>query len=100
MEITPLSRNSPLAPADAAPKLDNGSTQLTRATVAAVRALNKSELLGEDRQLLFTRDSDTRKPVVRIVSRKTGEVLDQIPAERVLKILADLGKHGEDGLVE
>jgi uncharacterized FlaG/YvyC family protein len=99
MEISPITRTNPLMPADPTPKLE-GNTDLTKSAVAAVRALNKSELFGEDRQLLFTRDADTRKPVVRIVSRKTGEVLDQIPPEAVLKIMADLGKQGQEGPVE
>ena len=96
MEINPISRTNPLLLTDPNPKLE-GNTEITRATVAAVRALNKSELFGEDRQLLFTRDAETRKPVVKIVSRKTGEVLDQIPPEGVLRIMADLGKQGQEG---
>jgi uncharacterized FlaG/YvyC family protein len=96
MEINPLSLISPLTPPNPNPRLE-GATELTRAAVAAVRALNKTELLGDDRQLLFARDSETRKPVIRIVSRKTGEVLDQLPPERVLRILADLSKQGEGG---
>lgn len=96
MEINPLSMVSPLTPIDPAPRLD-ANTELTRATVVAVRALNKSELFGKDRELQFMRDSDTRRPIIRIVSRKTGEVLDQIPPESVLKIAANLAKQGEDG---
>jgi uncharacterized FlaG/YvyC family protein len=96
MEINPLSLVNPLTPIDSAAGLD-GNTEQTRAAVTAVRALNKSELFGQDRELLFTRDSDTRKPVIRIVSRTTGEVLDQIPPERVLKIAAELAKQGKDG---
>jgi len=96
MEINPLSLSRPLAPMDAVVK-PSGSAELTLATVAAVRALNRSELFREDRQLLFARDAETQKPVVRIVSRRTGEVLDQIPPESVLKIMADLRKQGRDG---
>jgi len=96
MEINPLSLVNPLTSIDPAAKPDS-ATELTRAAVTAVRALNKSELLGQDRELLFTRDSDTRKPVIQIVSRQTGEILDQIPPERVLEIAANLATYGEDG---
>jgi hypothetical protein len=96
MEINPVSMIMPLAPTDVAVR-PNGSVELTLATVAAVRALNRSELLGEDRQLLFARDGETQKFVVKIVSRKTGEVLEQIPPESVLKIMEDLRKQGRDG---
>ena len=59
--------------------------------VAAVRALNKSELLGSGRELKFTRDSQTQKMVIQIVD-KSGDVVDQIPPEQVLRIMANLGK--------
>jgi len=98
MEINPLSLVNPLTSIDPAAKPDD-ATELTRAAVTAVRALNKSELLGQDRELQFTRDSD-RKPVIRIVSRQTGEILDQIPPERVLEMAANLATYGEDGWAE
>lgn len=98
MEINPLSLISPLTPPNPNAKLE-GPTELTRAAVAAVRALNKTEMFGDDRQLLFARDSETRKPVIRIVSRKTGEVLDQLPPEHVLRIMASLSMPKEDGSV-
>ena len=63
-----------------------------QAVVAAVRALNKSELLGSDRELQFTRDSQTQRMVIQIVDRQSGAVLDQLPPEEVLRILANLGQ--------
>jgi uncharacterized FlaG/YvyC family protein len=63
-----------------------------QAVVAAVRALNKSELLGGDRELLFTRDSQTQKMVIQIVDSKSGDVVDQIPPEQVLRLMANFGK--------
>ena len=63
-----------------------------QAVVAAVRALNKSELLGSDRELQFTRDSQTQKMVIQIVDSKSGDVLNQIPPEQVLRIMANIGQ--------
>jgi uncharacterized FlaG/YvyC family protein len=57
-----------------------------REIVTAVHEINKSELMGEGRQLTFTRDPDTRRPVIQIVDQNTGEVLDQIPAETLLEM--------------
>ncbi|HUB77921.1 MAG TPA: flagellar protein FlaG [Bryobacteraceae bacterium] len=57
-----------------------------RQLVTAVNEINKSELMGEGRQLTFTRDPSTRKPVIQIVDQNTGEVLDQIPPETVLQL--------------
>jgi uncharacterized FlaG/YvyC family protein len=65
-----------------------------QAVVAAVRALNKSELLGSDRELQFTRDSQTQKMVMQIVDRKSGAVLDQTPPEQLLLIMKNLGRLG------
>ena len=63
-----------------------------QAVVAAVRALNRSELLGSDRELQFARDSQTQKMVIQIVDSQSGDVLDQIPSEDVLRMLANLGQ--------
>ena len=65
-----------------------------QAVVAAVRALNKSELLGSGRELQFTRDSQTQKMVMQIVDRKSGAVLDQTPPEQLLLIMKNLGRLG------
>ena len=63
-----------------------------QAVVAAVQALNKSELLGGDRELQFARDSQTQKMVIQIVDSRSGDVLNQIPPEQVLRMMADFGK--------
>jgi uncharacterized FlaG/YvyC family protein len=63
-----------------------------QAVVAAVRALNKSELLGSDRELQFARDTQTQKMVIQIVDSQSGDVLNQIPPEQVLRMMADFGK--------
>ncbi len=64
--------------------------------IRAVRALNRSELLGNDRELHFARDRNSHAVVIRILDRKTGEVLDQIPPEQVLHILADLNQEPKE----
>jgi uncharacterized FlaG/YvyC family protein len=60
------------------------------AIVSAVNGINKSELMGEGRQLTFTRDPTTRRPVIQIVDQSTGEVLDQIPPKTVLELAQQL----------
>ncbi len=57
-----------------------------RELVTAVHEINKSELMGEGRQLTFSRDPQTRRPVIQIVDQSTGEVLDQIPSETLLQL--------------
>jgi uncharacterized FlaG/YvyC family protein len=58
--------------------------------ISAVHAANQSELFGENRELSFQNDAKTHTPVVRIKDRNTGEVLQQIPPEHLLEMLAEL----------
>ena len=88
MEINPLSGISLTAPFDPTPKSQQEAAP--RQIVSAVQALNKSELFGENRELQFTRDDATHRVIIRIVNRRTGETIDQIPPETVLRIWADL----------
>ena len=78
-------------PIDPAPK-SREDADANQAVVAAVRALNRSELLGSDRELQFARDSQTQKMVIQIVDSQSGDVLNQIPPEQVLRMMADFGK--------
>jgi uncharacterized FlaG/YvyC family protein len=88
MEIDPLNRvgmNAPvttLSPAVAAP----ADSQI----VAAVQRLNKSELSIEDRELRYRRDPNTNRLMTELVERSTGDVVDQIPPETVLRLYAEL----------
>jgi len=63
---------------------------LSRAASLAVQALNKAEYYGSDRQLSFGRDPQTQIPVIKIMNRQTGEVVDQIPPKEVVRIAATL----------
>jgi uncharacterized FlaG/YvyC family protein len=70
----------------------NENSAVSRLLITAVRALNKSELLGDDRQLQFARDPGTHTPVIRIIHPVTGEVIEQIPAEAVLRAYESLAE--------
>jgi len=59
----------------------------------AVKAVNQSELLGYDNQLVYARDPLTRQDVVKIVSRSTGETVGQLPPESVVRMAAFLKTH-------
>lgn len=58
--------------------------------IKAVRAVNSAELFGNHNELSFAFDRETQRPVVRIVDRKTREVVQQIPAEYVLRMAEKL----------
>jgi uncharacterized FlaG/YvyC family protein len=65
-----------------------------RDVVQAVKTVNGTEMFGAENELLFQRDSETNRFVVRVVNRKTREVLSQVPEEYVLRIAEDLKKMG------
>jgi flagellar protein FlaG len=68
-----------------------------RALIQAVKALNAAELFGQNCELTFVLDRETRRPLVRLVDRKTNEVIRQIPPEYVLRMAHDLKGLAEQG---
>ena len=84
MDISSISNNLPVsAPAEptAAPVPNN-----QRALIQAVKAVNAPELFGEENELTFVMDRQSRRMLVRIVNRQTGKIVDQIPPEYVLNL--------------
>ncbi len=61
-----------------------------RSLIQAVKAVNGAELFGSRNELTLVFDRATRRTLVRIVDRETGEVVDQIPAESVLKLAEEI----------
>ena len=47
-------------------------------------------MFGQDNGLEFQRDPDTRRWVVKVVNRTTGDVVSQVPAEYVLRLAEGL----------
>ena len=91
MEISAIDRSALASSVPAAPApMDHAAEN--REVVRAVKALNGTEMFGQDNQLTFRRDPETQRMVIRVVNRKTEEVVTQIPAEYVLRLAADLKK--------
>ena len=66
-----------------------------RELIRSVKSINASELFGEDSELSFALDRETRRPVVRVLNRQTQEVLWQAPPEYLLQVAQILGSpHG------
>jgi flagellar protein FlaG len=88
----------PIAPIDPIFTSANDSIQVqtqNREIIQAVRAINASVKLGENNELTFSLDRQTRRTVIKIVDRVTNEVIQQIPEEQVLRLAEDL-KDAED----
>src|SRR5260370_1591687 len=78
---TPVSSPAPVAPEQLAENRD---------LVQAVKALNAAASFGDNNELIFLLDRNTRLPVIRIVNRQTNEVVEQIPPEYVLRLAEEL----------
>jgi uncharacterized FlaG/YvyC family protein len=61
--------------------------------IHAVKAINAVEFYGQEHELAFAIDRESRRAVVRIVDRKTRAVVDQIPSEQVLRLAEELKQH-------
>ena len=64
-----------------------------RELVKAIQALNGTEMFGENHELTFAFDRETKRPLVRIIDRTTKEVVRQIPPEYVLRMAEELKTH-------
>jgi flagellar protein FlaG len=63
-----------------------------RELIQAVRALNGAEVFGNNQELTFVMDRETKRPVLKIVDRATGEVVAQVPPEHVLRLAKQFEK--------
>lgn len=80
----------PVADSQASSKLHT-----TPATAQAVTAINSARLFGQDNELTFAMDRATKRTVVRLVDRKTGDVIRQVPSETILRLAETLVKPGQ-----
>ena len=77
-----------------APTVTVDKTAEKRELVQAVKAVNGTEMFGAENELRFQKDPETNRLVVRVINRKTREVLSQVPEEYVLRLAEDLKKSG------
>ena len=77
-----------------APTATVDKTAEKREVVQAVKAVNGTEMFGADNELRFQKDPETNRFVVRVINKKTREVLSQVPEEYVLRLAEDLKRTG------
>ena len=70
------------------PSQPEGQVQLAerRELVQAVKELQKANIPGDGNELRLALDRETKRPVVRIVNRETGELIQQFPTEEVIRL--------------
>ena len=92
MDVAPVSNAGQAFPA--VPDTANPSWLVeNRELIRSIKAIDAPELFGEGNELAFALDRDTKRPVVRVVNRQSGEVLWQAPPEYMLKLAQSLGAH-------
>jgi uncharacterized FlaG/YvyC family protein len=57
-----------------------------RQIAQAVRQINGSSAMPEDRELSMLLDPKTKMPIVRVIDSRTREIVNQIPAEYIVRI--------------
>ena len=92
MDIAAINRGA-TGPHTPAPTVPVDKQSQDRDVVQAVKALNGTEMFGPENELRFQKDPETRRMVVRVVNRKTEELVSTVPAEYILR-LAGGGKQG------
>lgn len=90
MEVTAVSSIATGQAAPYEPIAPRPLAEDQRTLIQAVKAVNAAELFGQDNELTFFLDRNTHRAVVRIVNRETGEVVDQIPSEYILRMAEEL----------
>jgi uncharacterized FlaG/YvyC family protein len=86
MNISSISGSATAAATALEPAAPKPPTEGQKALIQAVKAVNTAELFGQENELTFMIDRAAKIAVVRIVNRVTGELVQQIPNERVLKL--------------
>jgi uncharacterized FlaG/YvyC family protein len=89
MDISALNRVSQDLPSVATP-LPAEKAAENREVVQAVKALNSAEMFGQQNDLVFQKDPQTQRMVIKVVNRKTKDVVLQVPPEYVLQLAEDL----------
>jgi uncharacterized FlaG/YvyC family protein len=89
MDVNALSRIAQALPA-AATAMPVDKAAENREVVQAVKALNSTEMFGQDNDLVFQKDPQSQRMVVKVINRKTKDVISQIPPEYVLALADDL----------
>jgi len=88
MDISSINRSVP-APAQTIPEDQGDKGSQNRDVVQAVKALNAAEMFG-DNELEFQRDPQSHRMLIRVVNRKTKELVSQIPPDYVLRLAENL----------
>lgn len=60
-----------------------------RQLLKATDTLNSSQTFGENNELVFVFDRTSHRPIMRVVDKKTNDVIMQLPPDYVLQLADD-----------
>jgi len=93
MEITGASGTAPALAAVPTPApVPPEQAATNRNLIRAVQAVNEAGTFGDNNEITFQIDRNSRLPLIRIIDRTTNKVVEQIPAEYILQLAENLGK--------
>ena len=93
MDITGTSGAAPaLAAISTSTQVPPEQAANNRNLIQAVKAVNEAGTLGDNNEITFQMDRNSRLPVIQIIDRSTKQVVEQIPPEYILQLAETLGK--------
>ena len=93
MDITGASGTAPALAAVPTPApIPPEQAATNRNLIRAVQAVNEAGTFGDNNEITFQIDRNSRLPLIRIIDRATNKVVEQIPAEYILQLAENLGK--------
>lgn len=97
ISVTPLEpSSSPKQVSPTSVSITAEERTLNRSVSAAVQTLNSVGYAGDGREVTFSLDQATKRPVVKVVDTFTKEVIHQWPPEYLLQLAADTKKLTRD----
>jgi uncharacterized FlaG/YvyC family protein len=92
MEISAINHLAASLTVPVEPAAPHPASEEQRTLIQAIKAVNAAEVFGENNELTFVLERGSRRAVVRIINRETHEVVNQIPAEYVLRMAEELNR--------
>jgi len=86
MNISSIGSSAAYLSAGTQPVESRQTNDQQKALIQAVKAVNAAELFGQENETTYIIDRATKIAVVRVVNKETGEVVQQIPTEQLLKM--------------
>jgi flagellar protein FlaG len=92
-QISATSAAPAAAPTQTTPVVSSAESRaLNRAASTAVQQLNDAGYAGAGREVTFSVDRASQRPVIKVIDSTTKEIIQQWPLEYVLQLAAEIKK--------